>query len=102
MNGFAQITSDDHDWLHEIQLLAHSLGTSPFIVEDKYLRFSTSDMYVLVDQLMLPYDTSATDNVESLPLVVESIEDLPFVKNVYGLDKTVQILASGVYLYLTT
>jgi hypothetical protein len=101
-SNFAQITSNnnDYDWLCEIQLLAHSLGTSPFIVDD-HLRFSNLDMYVLTAQLMLPYDTSTLNDVESPPLVVESIEDLQTTDDTYGTDKTVRILASGVYLYST-
>ncbi len=62
--GCMQITSDDKNWLSEIQLMAHCLGTMPFICESPrgfHLRFASRDARMLITSLRIPIDKKVSD-----------------------------------------
>jgi len=103
--NFVQITYFDTKWLSEIQLLANTLGTSPFITSSScgfHLRFSTDDVYILTDQLNLSLakPVSSYDDVESQTLTVSAIGMISDKADIYGTDISQSTLVSGVYINL--
>lgn len=61
---YMQITNKDKKWLQQIKLLAQGLGTTPFIIEScvgYHLRFSSEDVRILVDDLLMPIDKDTSE-----------------------------------------
>lgn len=83
-----QITSQDVAWLRDVQLLAHTLGTTPFIAvspRGHHLRFSKQDADVLINQLEMPTRRLLSDYyfTDTPPLTVVSVERLPGTHDTY-------------------
>ncbi len=88
--GCMQITSDDVDWLRQIQLMSHGLGMMPFITESPrgfHLRFTSKDVRMFILALKAPVNKKISDYclVERHPITIKSIYKMDGLYDIYSL-----------------
>lgn len=90
--GCMQITHNDESWLKKIQLMAHCLGTMPFITNSPrgyHLRFCTKDATMLLEEMSMPFPKKISEFcfVDNPIVSISSIKKYTECSDVYSLER---------------